>query len=278
MSTYEAIELEIDSDRATGIIRLDRPDKLNALSGQMSEELTDAMLHCEDLYDEEGLRAVVITGNGEAFSAGHDLVESGGVDEGEDPPSPEGWMNRLEDVDSHVKTAYELNIPTIAAVNGLALAGGGDLAFGCDLTFASEEAEFGHPGLRLSGMPTKVTYPFNMASMKYTREFMYTGKRISPERAREFGMVNRVVPGDELMDTVYAEIDEIRKVPGIVVRLAKHSLNGVMKEAGYGHLERNMEFLDALAHSSHHANEWFRVRNQEGLQAAYDWQNEENKD
>lgn len=271
MTTYDAIEYT-EKDRAA-VIRLDRPEKLNALNATLIDELTAAVEHAEAADD---LRAVIVTGNGDLFSAGFDLSEAAGGDEA--VQSVTTLLDRYESVPRHVHAIFECNLPVIAAVNGHALAGGMTLALVCDLTIASEEAEFGYPGMRMGGFPATLIYPYVMGSMKFTRELLYSGKRISASEAERFGMINRAVAPDAVMDEAWAELAEIKKVPKTVVRLCKQALNGAVEMQGYHPTIKYSEFIDTLAHLTEEGQTFNEIRAEEGVQGAIEWMNTVDKD
>lgn len=265
--------LEYDVQDAAAVIRLDRQEKRNALNLPLIEELTEALDRGES---EKRVRAIILTGNGPAFSAGYDLGESRG-NSGYSSPTVEDWLDRFEKSHAHIRRIHDLNIPVIAAVNGYALAGGSDLALVCDLTIASERAELGYPGIRLSAFPPTLVYPFVMGSIKHAREMLYSGKRIGAEEAARMGMVNRTVPHDSLLDEAWAEVEEIRKVPPLAVRLAKHTLNDVMADHGFDPTHKHAEFVDALAHQTDSGKRFVEIRDEEGVDAAIRWMNEVDK-
>jgi enoyl-CoA hydratase len=264
--------LRVTNRDGAAVVTLDRPEKRNALNDALIEELTDALRAAEA---DESVRAVVLTGAGTSFSSGYDLGEPMG--DGDGPPTAEDWMAQLGGQPDHVYAVYELDVPVIAAVNGHALAGGSDLALVADLTIASEEAEFGYPAVRMGGLTATLTYPFVMDSLKHAREMLYTGKVVGAETAERFGMVNRTVPHDELMDEVMAEVAEIRKVPRPVVTLAKHMLNGVQEQQGFRPSVKNSEFVAALAHLTEGGRRFHEIIESEGLNEAFEWMYEADK-
>ncbi|OLZ39154.1 hypothetical protein A6E15_18940 [Natrinema saccharevitans] len=113
----------------------------------------------------------------------------------------------------HVHAVWECDKPVIAAVDGYCLAGGSDLAMASDLVIATEESSFGYPGLRMAGVPPTLVYPF-VTNLHEATELLLSGKVVDAQRAAELGMVNRVVPRNRLTETVFAEVEEIRKMPG----------------------------------------------------------------
>ena len=173
----------------TATITLNRPDKLNAYTEEMVDEMYEA---CQRFAKDDDAWTAIVTGAGDrAFCAGHDLnlvVESKG--QYEDHGSPTVWYGE-----------FEIYKPMIAAVNGYAFGGGCSLALSCDIRIASENAVFGYPqpkygAMSLGGhqrMPK--TIPPGIAM-----EFMLTGRHIPADEAARWGMVNKVVSQDKLMD------------------------------------------------------------------------------
>ncbi len=270
MTENRLIEYEIDDGAA--ILRLNRPEKKNALSEELIGELTDAVKAAEAA---EEVRAIVITGNGDAFSSGYDLSESGGTNE-EGAPTVEDGLERQQRVLPLFTTIHELTVPVIAAVNGAALAGGSDLALTCDITIGSDRATFGYPGIRMGGLSLSLVYPF-VIGIKHARELMYTGKTIDATEAERIGMVNRTVPHDELLAEAMAEVEAIKKTPGATVQITKHMLNDVVEMQGYRPAVRNSGYLATLSHQTGPGQKFFEIREEEGIGGAITWMNETDK-
>lgn len=176
-------------------ITLNRPDKLNAIDVAMRDELW-RMLH--EVNDNPDIWLAVITGNGRAFSVGHDLV------------SMSGRSDALYDTEISTEDLYvyqsEIFKPIIAAVNGFCLAQGGGIALASDIRIASEQAQFGWPQAK-RGIGS-VSGPCMLAQrvpLNFALEFLFTGDLISAQRALELGIVNMVVPHADLM----AKTDEV---------------------------------------------------------------------
>ncbi|WP_331234389.1 enoyl-CoA hydratase/isomerase family protein [Natronorarus salvus] len=259
----ENVRYEVEAGAA--VVRIDRPEKRNALSEALIDDLTDSLERAVD----DGVRAVILTGVGESFSAGYDLAESGGTGEGVVPTVEDG-LDRGRRVLPLFTTVFDLPIPVIAAVNGHALAGGSDLALTCDLTIASDRATFGYPGIRMGGMPLSLIYPF-VIGLKHSRELLYTGKTIDAREAERIGMVNRTVPHDSLMEAARAEVKAIRKTPSATVQITKHMLNDVAEMQGYRPAVRNSGYLATLSHQTEPGKEFFEIREREGIGAAIEW-------
>lgn len=262
--SYECITYEVD-DRVARI-QLDRPTSLNALNAPLLSELEDGLRRADSA---DGVRAVVLGGNGRAFSAGYDI----GLDE----PDHSVDENVL-DQRTHLETIVSLQLPVIAAVDGLALAGGCNLAICCDLTFATESATFGYPDMHFGEPPPKFVLPFVTNSLKHARELLYSGKTIDADDAQRMGLVNRVVPDDDLESTIEAELDEIYKTPSMAVAMVKDMINDVQETQGYRRYGRIDEYLGALTMESETPTRFREIRDEEGLEAALEWMHETDKD
>jgi enoyl-CoA hydratase/carnithine racemase len=169
-------------------ITLDRPHKKNALSVALRDEVLHTL---EDLRSNDAVCCIVVTGEGDTFSAGFDLNEFANDDE--------GFQRRLWDSSDNFHDAFlRFPLPVIAAVNGPALAGGFDLAVLCDLRIASSSARFGHPERSFGDI---VYGPLHdLVGGAVARDLCLTGRTVDADEARELGLVSRVVAPDELMD------------------------------------------------------------------------------
>ncbi|WP_412060654.1 enoyl-CoA hydratase/isomerase family protein [Rubrivirga sp. IMCC45206] len=192
MSDFQTLTAETDAD---GIltITLDRPDALNALSQRLVAELGKALR----LARGEDVRGVVITGAGEkAFAAGADISEFAGME----PLDAHRFAARGQAVFNSIEN---LPKPVVAAVNGFALGGGCELAMACHLRVASETAQFGQPEVQLgliAGYGGTQRLP-RLVGRGIATEMLLTGDRVSAQRAYEIGLVNRVVPAADLIET-----------------------------------------------------------------------------
>lgn len=272
MTTYKHLEYSA----VDGIveIRFNRPDKMNALSPSVLEDLPAAIERAE--ADPEA-RVIILTGNGDAFSAGYDFSDEapGGVSEG--TPRAEETYERAQLVIGFIRSVIDTDLPVIAAVNGYAIAGGCDLALASDLTVASDRAEFGYSAVRIGGFPPLLLEPYVVGSIKYAKELLYTGKRIDAREAERFGMVNRTVPHEELLDEANALALEILKVPRTSVTMAKRVLENVADLQGRRFSENMGPFVLAYGHQTEQGKRFFEIRDDEGMKAAVRWMNETDK-
>jgi len=257
MTGYDCLDYAIEE--ATAWVELDRPETLNALNPALLAELEDALASAADT---DGVRAVVLSGAGRAFSAGYD-IGSGEADHTLD--------ERVLDQRTHLEAIFSSRLPVVAAVDGPALAGGCNLAVCCDLTFATEGSTFGYPDMHFGEPPPKFLLPFVVDSLKDARELLYTGKTVDAGTAERMGMVNRVVPEGELEAAVEAELAEIRKTPSTAVAIAKAMVNDVQEAQGYRRYGRLAEYVGSMTMETEAATRFREIRDEEGLDAALEW-------
>lgn len=210
--TYDSILIERDAPVAT--ITMNRPEKRNALSSEMMRELNDAL---RTLSAEPNVRAIVLAANGPAFSAGHDLREL--VD---------GDINRYRAVfdlcTELMETIQVIPQPVIARVHRIATAAGCQLVATCDLAVAAEEATFGTPGVKIGLFCTTPMVALSRAiGRKRALQMLMTGKLISAETAADWGLVNTVVPADELESAARDLALSIASASSLTVALGKQA-------------------------------------------------------
>lgn len=217
-----------------GVITLNRPETLNALSPEMVAEL-DKLL--EEIRADEKIRVVVITGAGRAFSPGADLKEASKFTEDQAKNHIEAGQRLLDKIEDFDK-------PVIAALNGYTLAGGLELALACDLRIASEDARIGSPEVAvglISAWGGTVRLPKIVGKSK-AHELILTGGQIDAKEAERIGLVNKTVPADELNSTVMWTAGTIATRAPIAVRQAKKILSKVYE---IGREEGNKVMLEA---------------------------------
>jgi enoyl-CoA hydratase len=182
------LDVTTDTEHASAWITLDRPEKRNALSVALRDELTDALAA---LAADDTVKSVVITGAGDVFCAGFDLREF-------DAAAADPEFNRVlwESSDRYHHALLTFPLPMIAAVNGAALAGGFDLAICCDLRVASTTARFAHPEFAFA----EVVYSplHDLVGGAVARELCLTGRSLDAQEAHELRIVNHVVAPDQL--------------------------------------------------------------------------------
>jgi len=188
-------------------ITLNRPDKRNALSIAVRDAVSGAL---DRLAADEGCKVVVVTGAGEVFSAGFDLREF------EQPElADELWASS----DRFHRAWLEFPLPTVAAVNGPALAGGFDLAVMCDVRVAADSARFSHPELAFGDVVYGPLHDLVGASV--AKDLCLTGRTMDASEALRIGFVSLVVPGDELMAQAMETASAIARAPREVLLRTK---------------------------------------------------------
>lgn len=204
------------------LLTLDRPERRNALSSALQAHLVDELLDCAT--DPE-VRAVVLTGNGPAFCAGFDLKEIREADRRGEPFRPP--MNRPGRALFEVLT--ETYVPVVAALTGHAVAGGFELALACDLRIAAPGIKLGLPEAAI-GMGANfgsVVLP-KRVPMGVALEMLLTGEYVTSEDAERWGLVNRVVPADEVLPAALALAGKIAaNAPLSVRRMKETAVKGV---------------------------------------------------
>jgi enoyl-CoA hydratase len=231
--TYETIRYEVDDAVAT--ITMNRPEVANAQSSRMIDEI-DAALDEADADD--GVRVVILAGEGRHFSSGHDLKALLGKDGEPDPwaemrATPEGKL-RHEQVmyfDRCVRL-YEFRKPTIAAVQGKCVAAGLMLACMCDLIVAADDAEFQNPVSRMTGAGVELLVEPWELGIRKAKEFLWACDAIDAQEAWRLGMVNRVVPRGELMAAVRELAAKVALVPPVTAQAIKDSVNHTFEAMG----------------------------------------------
>jgi enoyl-CoA hydratase len=246
-------------------ITLNRPEKLNALSYELVRQLRAELGR---VAEDDDTKVVVVTGAGRAFSAGYDLSEEADSE----IAGAEGWRRILADDVGVTLELWALPKPTIAAVRGWCLAGGCELAMACDLIVAADDARFGEPEIRYGSGPVTLLMPF-LLGQKKTNELLFTGDAIDAPEAARIGLVNRVVPGDELAGAVDELVRKIAPTPLPVLRLTKLALVRAYEEMGLrSAVLANLDLSAILnAADTPEQREFDEIVSAQGLKAALAW-------
>lgn len=203
--------IKIEKKKRIAILSLNRPEKLNAINLQMKKELHQAL---NELEADKDVQVVIMTGAGRAFSSGHDMT---------DPPSTMKEFTNLEEEER----LFNLDKPTIAAIHGYTLGDGLQQTLLCDIVVASEDAILGFIGPRVGGLcyGSLSVLPAVVGRRKAS-ELLFTCERISAEEAFRIGLVNKVVPHEQLMPAALEIAEKIMKSAPISIKYTKRLMRG----------------------------------------------------
>jgi methylglutaconyl-CoA hydratase len=209
---------------------LNDPERRNPLSPKMVEGLLASL---EELEADEGVRALVLTGRGQAFSAGADLAFLERVTE---MGAEENYRHSLS-LMALFRRLYTFSKPTVAAVNGPAVAGGAGLALACDLVVMEEEARMGFTEVRIGFVAALVSVLLTRAvGEKVAKDLLLTGRLVGAEEAKALGLVNRTAPKGEALKVAQALAEEVAENAPTSLRLTKEllaALPGMGLEEGF---------------------------------------------
>lgn len=208
--------VELTQRGHVGIITMNRPETLNALSSDMLHELSNAL---DEAEKNEDIFVLIITGAGRAFVAGADISEMTTMNVAQ--------AKALADMGNNIYLRLEnMGKPTIAAINGFALGGGCELALSCDIRISSEKAKFGQPEVGLGIIPGfgGTQRMARIVGTGIALELILTGKTIDANYAMNIGLVNHMVPHDKLMDTALDLADTISSQAQLAVRSSKQAV------------------------------------------------------
>jgi enoyl-CoA hydratase len=254
-------------------LTLNRPDVLNALSTALVEELSAALARAAE---DETVRVVVIRGAGRAFCAGYDLKEEAAHLAEHGAPDVAAWRDALAHDVGKMLEIFDHPKPVIAEVHGYCLGGGCDLMMMCDLAISAQDAMFGEPEIRFGSGVVTMAMPW-MIGARRAKELLLTGEdRLNADEALRIGLVNRVVPRDQLERETLTLAGKMAAMDPIALSLTKRSINRSMEIAGFREaLAANVD-LDAVIESAEapERKEFNRIREEQGLKAAIAWRDE----
>lgn len=289
---FENIIYEKNEAERIATVTLNRPEKLNALSQGLRNEL-DMVI--DDLETDNDTRVLIIKGAGRAFSAGYDmggprrapataeaatpppevpLYDAGarGMDQTRLPSSGASWMRRNFYLSAERwLRLFNVRQCTIAQVHGYCLAGGMEFIGVCDIVFAAENAQLGQPQARAMGhLHTFALWPIHIG-MRKTKEWMFTGDAMSGTEAERIGLINRAVPLDRLEEEVLKYARQVAKVSLDYIYAHKDITNRWFQAMGMYAGMRSAGDMDATLLASPTSQEFGRRIRDEGLRAALEW-------
>ena len=230
--------VRVDVRDAAGWVTLTRPERRNALSLELMQETIEAL---SLLAARDDVRAIVIAGEGPAFSAGHDLGEMVGRDR--------EFYDQLFDVCTVLmETVHRVPQPVIARVHGIATAAGCQLVASCDLAVAVDTAQFATPGVKIGLFCSTPMVPLTRAiGRKRAFEMLVSGRPIDAATAREWGLVNRVVAEHELDAAVAELVAEVAATSRVTVRIGKEAFYAQVELDEHGAYELMKDVMAANA-------------------------------
>jgi len=247
-------------------LTMNRPDKLNALDHDLIVALTDAF---KEAGEDESVSVIILAAAGRAFCAGYDLDED--AEGGE--LTAEQWRADLQDCTDRMFALLYNAKPSIAQVQSYCLAGGADLMLACDLAVCSEDARFGYVDIRFGSGVVTMLLPW-VVGIRKAKELLFTGEdRIPADEALKMGLVNRVVPADQLADAAMELAEAVAKNEPYVIQMTKRSIHSAWDNQGIKPaLDANVEFDVAIETANLPARDEFRrITKEEGLKAAIAW-------
>ncbi|MGA2408986.1 MAG: enoyl-CoA hydratase/isomerase family protein [Candidatus Binataceae bacterium] len=209
---YQTFEYSLQDGIA--VVRLNRPSKLNAIDAVMAREFAELVAA---VRADRSVRVLVFTGNGRAFCAGADIANLNSFSSGGD------FMSFIEALQVTFNALEDLDRPTIAAINGLALGGGCELALTCDFRIMAEEALIGVPEILIGVLPGGggTQRLSKMVPPAIAKQMIYFGEPLKSAQAAAFGLINAVVPAAQVLDTAMEWARRLLKQPPLAIRAAK---------------------------------------------------------
>jgi len=258
MSNNETVLYE---QPAPGVARimLNRPEVANAQDKTMLYALTAAF---DRAAADDDIKVIILGANGKHFSSGHDLRDGSNFSDfntvgpvgGQSKPGAEGWMSTEQEIYMGFCDRWRaIPKPTIAQVQGKVIAGGLMLVWPCDLVVASEEATFSDPvvAFGVNGIEW-FAHAYELGARR-AKELLFTGEAMGAQEAKDIGMVNRVVPRDELESATLALAEKIASRPSMGLKLAKMSVNQSVDAQGF---PQALQQAFGLQHVGHAHNQW----------------------
>jgi len=220
-----------EKDEGVAIIKLNRPEVLNAMNKQL---WIDFQVALEDVKNDPGTKVLIITGEGRAFSTGADLKDS-------KDRSIEDYRDYLVELQETSRKIIRFEKPTIAAINGYALGSGYELGLACDIRLAAEEAKIGSPEARVTSSVTggAMRLVQDLIGPGKAKELLFTSEYIDGKEAERIGLVNKAVPLDQLMEKAKEMAKKIAVNSAFSIKMIK---KGLLMARGEVSLEALMDY------------------------------------
>ena len=261
-----------ETDENIAIITMNRPEKLNAISHELRTGVADALIRADD---DKAIHVVVLRSEGRSFCVGYDI----------DTDTPERAARRFDAMKWHKSLNEDLRFemipwhmrkPVIASVQGHALGGGCELTMFCDVTIAADNAIFGEPEIHFSNVGPAIVMPW-MIGFKKARELLYLGDMIDAETALQIGMINRVVPLDELEEKTLRFAKRMALISPESLEYTKLAINRGADAMGFTNaMHAGLDVVAPLyAAKTDVGVQFTEIRQKEGLRAALKWRRDQ---
>jgi enoyl-CoA hydratase len=247
MASYDYEFVNVEMREGVAVCTLSRPEALNAVSRKGHAEL-EALFG--QLAADGEVKAALLTGAGRAFCAGGDVKEMGG----DSDPRPGGIFD--SGARQLVANMLSVEVPIVAAVNGDAIGLGATLALLCDVVYMADSARIGDTHVRVGLVPGDggaVIWPLLVGPAR-AKEYLMTGDLVPAAEAERIGLVNHVVPADELFDTAFAFAERLAKGPTLAVRFTKVAVQRAVLQNALDTLDMSLA-LEAITGQSHDHSE-----------------------
>lgn len=268
LPTYDY--LLIDRSDKILTITLNRPERLNALSQNLMDELKGELARAAD---DDAVSVIIIKSTGRAFCVGYDLQEEDWITSQYPANFPDGVDPETDTKDIQYLLDYWMDMwrhpkPIITQVHGACLSGGGELLAASDIVIASENASFGHPAGRDLGIPPTVFFWPLLMGMRKAKEMLYTSKMMGAAEAEKLGLINDMVPADQLDAHTRAMAVDIARTPVEHLKILKISANNFYENMGVQESSDAAVVLDAEFHQSPVFLSFFKMVREKGMKAA----------
>ena len=261
---YEFVRLEVDGP--VGTLVFNRPEVLNAFHNEAMDECRRALA---EFAENDAVRAVLVRGEGRAFSAGFDMKASANRDQS----TVDLVRKQMERQFDFIMAFWDCPKPTIALVHGFCMAGAFEVALACDITIAAEATRFGEPEVRFGTGIVAMLLPWAVLP-KHAKEMLLTGNdKMDAARAHAIGIVNHVVPTEELVPFGRRMARDIAAAAGPSVFFTKKAMNRTYEIMGMRQALLASLDIDIILNSTPSAEkaEFLRLRKEQGLKAALAW-------
>jgi enoyl-CoA hydratase len=248
-------------------VTLNRPEKLNAFDWDMVDDMLAVL---DAAQSDPAVHAVIIRGAGRAFCAGFDIAGVVDSDPTAQAASPHRDTAGMQRAANNWRRLWNMRKPVIVAVHGYCLGAAVELVLHADLVVASDDATFGYPAVRGSGLPDTHMFLYRIGP-QWAKRLLMTGDSIDAATAAQIGLILKAVPRDQLDDEARALARAVKQVPLPLLEAAKNIVNDGIELMGYTPLQRQNWNEMAMARATPEVAEFSRIARAQGMKAAMAW-------